>query len=157
MGKQVWKKTLIFSRITLPLKHTRNFIFLVFIKNPFCEEDMLHLPLFLDTGGFVLPIPCPVAETVAHNTHTEDSFHSGKECLSLLSPLLLFYGSFLPVCLIYHCCNFQVLVCLLSSGPVFPILLNCLIWSPFAAGKQNWGVNFMNLEDVTHAQGKACF
>lgn len=82
MGKQVQKKTLIFSRTTLPLKHTRNFIFLVFIKNPFCEEDMLHLPLFLDTGGFVLPIPCPTAETVAHNTHTEDSFHSGKECLS---------------------------------------------------------------------------
>lgn len=66
MEKQVGKKTLLFSRITLPLKHTRHFIFLVFIKNPFCEEDMLHLLLFLDTGGFVLPIPCPMSETVSH-------------------------------------------------------------------------------------------
>lgn len=66
MGKQVGKKTLLFSRITLPFKHIRHFIFLVFIKNPFCEEDMLHLLLFLDTGGFVLPVPCLMLEIVTH-------------------------------------------------------------------------------------------
>lgn len=83
---------------------------------------MLHLPLFLDTGGFVLPIPCPVAETVAHNTHTEDSFHSGKECLSHIpSPPVLWL---FPTCLPY-------LPLLQFSGTCLPAFLRaCVSHSP---------------------------
>lgn len=152
MGKQVGKTTLLLSRITLSLKHTRHFIFLVFMKYPFCEEDMLHVPLFLDTGGFVLPIPCLMSEIV-----TQWRLFPLRKGMSLFlipsAPVLWLF----PVCLIYHRCNCQVLVCLLSSRPAFPILLNCLVWSPLTTGKQNWGFKFIILEDVTHAQGKACF
>lgn len=118
MGKQVGKKTLLSSRITLPLKHTRHFIFLVLIKNPFGGEDMLHLPLFLDTWGFVLhPLPC------VRNSNTQ---HSHRRLFLLRKGMSLSLIPFSPVLWLFPTC-LPYLSLVQFSGTCLPALLQAYV------------------------------